>query len=630
MIYRFGSFTLDVESHLLTRAGEVVPVEPRVFDLLRALVRRPRVLVTKDDLMEEVWDGRIVSEGAVSRCVYEARAALGDPGRHGLIETVHGKGFRFNADVETVEAAQHSTAPEGLPVPAVRARRGARLAWALGLGLLGALLTVTAWRFVPERSATRAMVAETGLPVIQPVRPTIAEPDPELRLLALSVADLLSRRLRGLPEVVVRDPVDADSLPGAPESAATFLLEGSLRRSGDRRVLVELELRSPDGVPTPLGPYDLPTLTAAPGLEDFMDLRERVVSRVLRRVAPLVDAAEGGRWMGADVEAYRLYLTALEPLTRGDFCAGSRAAVPLLERAVRLAPTFGEAWDLLGWAWYNHVWACGEDSAYLERAIAASATAREVAPHLRQPAMRLVALLIETGRVEEAWSTLEVEINERPDDPMLRTLEATALRYAGFLERSRTAVTRALRADPLVYSTRAFGGTPLTLLYQGDVTAFAQLLPPGDATYRRFYRGQAALRNGDAEAALELFAAAYRSDPNAVFGRLARANMAVLDGAPEVAVEVVRSLAEQRRQLGNRDGEITFKQAQIYALAGAPDEALDELRNTVQQGFFCVECFAGTPAFESLRERAEFDDVMGDATARHRRFAERFGLPTES
>ena len=103
MVHRFGDCSLDTGRCELRSAGVVVPVEPQVLALLRLLIENRERLVGKDEIVERVWNGRIVSEAAIASRVKSARRAIGDDGRaQGMIRTVRKLGFRFVADVETV------------------------------------------------------------------------------------------------------------------------------------------------------------------------------------------------------------------------------------------------------------------------------------------------------------------------------------------------------------------------------------------------------------------------------------------------------------------------------------------------------------------------------------------------
>lgn len=111
MLYVFESFELDAGQVELRRNGTVVPVEPQVFALLVLLVENRERMISKDEIVEKIWDGRIVSDSAITSRIKSARRALGDDGKaQRLIRTVHGQGLRFVAEVRTV-ASQDARPP---------------------------------------------------------------------------------------------------------------------------------------------------------------------------------------------------------------------------------------------------------------------------------------------------------------------------------------------------------------------------------------------------------------------------------------------------------------------------------------------------------------------------------------
>jgi pimeloyl-ACP methyl ester carboxylesterase/DNA-binding winged helix-turn-helix (wHTH) protein len=96
--YRFSEYELDIARHQLRRAGEPVHVEPRAFDLLCHLVVHGDRVVPKNELLDEVWGDRFVSEAALTTALRTARIAVGDTGgRQRLIRTVHRRGYQFAA-----------------------------------------------------------------------------------------------------------------------------------------------------------------------------------------------------------------------------------------------------------------------------------------------------------------------------------------------------------------------------------------------------------------------------------------------------------------------------------------------------------------------------------------------------
>jgi pimeloyl-ACP methyl ester carboxylesterase len=98
---RFDGYTLDTDTLELRKGGAQIVVEPQVFEVLAYLVDHRDRVVTKDELLDEVWGNRFVSESALTTRIKQARHAVGDDGRRqAVIKTLHGKGYRFVARVQ--------------------------------------------------------------------------------------------------------------------------------------------------------------------------------------------------------------------------------------------------------------------------------------------------------------------------------------------------------------------------------------------------------------------------------------------------------------------------------------------------------------------------------------------------
>jgi TolB-like protein/DNA-binding winged helix-turn-helix (wHTH) protein len=120
MTFVFAEHELDLRRQELRRSGEPVHVEPQVFDLLTFLIRNHDRIVSKDEILDEVWNGRIVSEAALSSRINAARKAIGDSGNDQIfIRTFHKRGFRFVGEVKELSdgAADARSAPPVDPAP---------------------------------------------------------------------------------------------------------------------------------------------------------------------------------------------------------------------------------------------------------------------------------------------------------------------------------------------------------------------------------------------------------------------------------------------------------------------------------------------------------------------------------
>ena len=111
MILRSGRCEIDVDTHEVLLDGHPSPVEPQVFDLLVLLASNRHRLVTKDEIVENIWEGRAISDATLSSRIRAARKAIGDDGKtQSMIRTVQRRGFRFVGRVDVEDNANSSTA----------------------------------------------------------------------------------------------------------------------------------------------------------------------------------------------------------------------------------------------------------------------------------------------------------------------------------------------------------------------------------------------------------------------------------------------------------------------------------------------------------------------------------------
>jgi len=111
-LYEFSDFRLDAIKRVLLRDGEIVPLKPKGFDLLLALVERSGQMMSKDDLLKQVWPDSLVEEGNLSVHIFALRRALGEtPEDHNFIVTVPGRGYSFVAAVRKLSGNVSHTDP---------------------------------------------------------------------------------------------------------------------------------------------------------------------------------------------------------------------------------------------------------------------------------------------------------------------------------------------------------------------------------------------------------------------------------------------------------------------------------------------------------------------------------------
>ncbi len=120
LLYSFDNCSLDTDRRELRRGADLVAVEPQVFDLLQFLIRHRDRVVTRDDILDGVWNGRSVSESALAVRINAARLAIGDNGKQQrLIRTLPRKGVRFIGNVLELDVSQASEPGSSAKTPAL-------------------------------------------------------------------------------------------------------------------------------------------------------------------------------------------------------------------------------------------------------------------------------------------------------------------------------------------------------------------------------------------------------------------------------------------------------------------------------------------------------------------------------
>lgn len=463
MRHRFAGFELDEERYELRRGGTPIVLQPKVMEVLLHLVRNAERTLPRDEILDAVWPDLNVGEASLTRCISQARRALGESeGDAQIIQTVRGRGYRIGVPVE------HGEAPGFPNGPATSARPPRWRPIALAGAALLSLLVWLARPLAPLDPLPPVPVSSAN-PVtsvaVLPFRP-IGVGDggqPLGESVALEVAD----RLGEIAELRVMSPAASfhlDSRGGDPaaiaaELGAGTLVLGRLRRAGERlRVEVEL-VDAESGFRRWSRSYE--------GDPDEIFALQREVAREVARVLGLsVHAGAEFAHQQPDVDATRYLLEGRLAVLSADR-ERMLEAVELYERAIELDPERASSYVALAAA-YEHLWQNDDPGlGWIERAEAVSRRAIELDP--------------QSG---EAWTTHATVLSARRDwdgaeRAALRAIElgpsALALvelaRVRCRRGRPREALAPALRAvelDPLESAAQHTAGRVLYYLGEND------------------------------------------------------------------------------------------------------------------------------------------------------------------
>ena len=220
MRYLFENCALDTDRRELRRGAELVAIPPQVFDLLNYLIRNREHVISKDDLIEAIWKGRIVSETAITTRLNAARIAIGDTGNEQrLIKTLPRKGFRFVGTVREAEGPRAATAadhPEEPTKPALTLPEKPSIA----------VLPFTNLSSDPEQEYFVDGIAEDVLTTLSKIQ--------NLMVIARNSSFVFKGHVRDVREI--------GRLLGA-----RYVLEGSVRKAGNRVRLTAQLVDAKDG-----------------------------------------------------------------------------------------------------------------------------------------------------------------------------------------------------------------------------------------------------------------------------------------------------------------------------------------------------------------------------------------------
>jgi TolB-like protein/DNA-binding winged helix-turn-helix (wHTH) protein len=337
--FALGDLAVHPSVREVVRGGERHQVEPRVMQVLVALARADGAVVSRDELILRCWDGRVVGEAAINRCIFKLRelAEAGEGRASFRIETIARVGYRL----EAVDGAGNVRPI----VPAAAPARDRRLVYAIAIAMAGVVLAV-AW-FAIEGRPSAPPGAEASIAVL-PFKNLSSEPG--AAYFAAGIQDEILTRLAKIGSLKVISRTSAEQVaarPGTLKDMAHALgvaniLEGSVQRADDKvRVNVQL-IRVDTDDHLWAEDYDRK-------LDDVLDVENDVAGAIALALAAKITPGESAALAAQptlDRRAYDAYLRGLVLQRRFDNASALEAIAPL-DQAVAIDPSFAIAWALL-------------------------------------------------------------------------------------------------------------------------------------------------------------------------------------------------------------------------------------------------------------------------------------------
>ena len=345
--YEFGSFALDPGKRLLLREGEPVPLAPKVLEILQLLIENRGRVLTKDELLEQVWNDTMVEEGGLTRNVSILRKALGErPDEHHYIVTVPGRGYQFVADVhERRDDEKRSGVDEPAdPVRELQPKR-AFLArrWLILSGLVVSGVAIIAYLLVPHQVNTAR--PEIKSIAVLPLQNLSGDPAQEYfadgmtEALISSLAQIRALRVISRTSVMSFKGIQKPLPEIARELKVDGVIEGSVQRENGRlKIMIQL-IHGPTDAHLWARDYERE-------LTDVLKLQGEVARAIAQEIRIQVTPEEGARLASATTvnpAAHQEYLIGRYHLWRYNE-EDLKRAIDYFERAIQIDPKYAAAY----------------------------------------------------------------------------------------------------------------------------------------------------------------------------------------------------------------------------------------------------------------------------------------------
>jgi len=631
-MYQFDRFVLDPVERVLSCDGTSVSLTPKAFDTLICLVRNQGRMVTKDELLRQVWPDTFVEEVNLAVNISAIRKALGEsPQDCRFIATVPGRGYRFVAEVRNISdqtgdgnssaAAGHATvaadsedreisptvgngssAPGHKPAADFVKRSLFKLAIPLVLVLLTAvILAGYLWR---EKQANLSAPGSSSIAVLPFAD---LSPSQDQQYFIYGLTEQLINNLARVPELRVvgrsssfqfKDKNEDLRTVGRTLGVAT-VLEGSVSREGDRiRIRAEL-VKTADG-------FQLWSETYDRKVDDIFAVQDeiaRAATGALQLKLSGTNAATTERVTNA--QAYEAYLRAQYFTTRGRDKATLDNALTYAEQAIKLDPKYAPAWAVHSYILdtMGDVGLIDPESAFrrardeAERAIELDASG---------PSGYLALAWVQIVR-DWNWDGAELSLNKAAE---LQPGSASIFRFRSFLAHSQGRLKeaigfheQAIALDPLFASSHSYLAFLFYCAGQYDMALLSaqkalELNP--QKTSDHFTRGEVFLAQGHLQQSL----AEMEQEPGPYWSLTGKALVYHALGREQDSNAALTQLINQYQR------SAAYQIAEIYANRGNSDLAFQWLNRAYQQRDGGMRSLKIDPLLKSLHKDPRYSELL--------------------
>ena len=563
MIYRLGDIEVDTSNFRLSENGSTIAVEPQVFDLIVYLIANRDRLVTREELFDNLWTGRVVSDTSLSNHIKSARKALGDDGKKQLvIKTIHGRGYQFIANThEVIENTETLKTKEiALSNPA-------------------------------EKSIAVLAFADLS-------------PEQDQEYFSDGLSEELINLLAKVPELRVISRSSSFSFKGKNKTAeemgkllnVTHILEGSVRKAGNHlRITTQLIQVSDES--------HLWSETFNEELDDVFRIQDDIAQAVIKQLR-LTLLGDLTKTKVVDPDAYTLFLEA-KYLNQQHTRESNLKAEKIINESIAIDPNYAPAWELLGTIIFAAATTYVREPLRegLGRTTEAINKAIELDPEYAPAYASLAMLNIGDLEFENANSNTKKALMLDGGNSEVLSIAANVASHSGRMSEALDLLDQAIKLDPLRYVLYLNLGIQYIMMNQLDEAAAAikkfNYYQP-EAAIQHYALTNLLIRQGRIDEAL----IEAEKEPDA-FWRLLAKNLATFAAGKQEEADALLT-----RFIDEYGDEAEPNVAHLFAARNEPDQAFEWLDIAFQKHDPSITEVINYPDLSNLWNEPRWDKFL--------------------
>lgn len=612
VLYRLNDIDIDLHQYEIRANGQPLSVEPKVFDLIIYLINNRSRLVSRNELLEQVWHGREVSDTTLSNHIKSARKVLGDNGDlQGVIKTVRSRGYQFIADIEEYADAIAASALEKTPTPVLTNQTKKNVAKAINLkviilAILCLVVVNVLWNFLSTdtKSSPHVLVVPFSI---------ASNNTDNWHAFADQMTRELIQDLRKISGLTVVPPPSAftfkankfrqhikDRLP-----KVTHVLDGVVSEGHDGNIRITIEVEEiTTGALLWNGDFDIQRDN-----NNLFRIQNDIAASVSASLKVIILAEEKqqlAKTPTSNLSAYELYIKGQHEFSLMTYDSVLRS-ITHFNQAIKLDPNFEAAYIAKSNAYRIIMVLFDKPKDVLPKVISSAIALLAINPNSAQIKSSLGLAYVHAWLWDDAWKMLT---EARKNDATIALTElGFALYYAamGNVDGVKRSLATADKLDPLNTEIAEWG--LWALMMTGELEAASkwgrnkkQQHP--NVPYLDLGLAIAEYMQGNYDTSIALAAKGVQLTNRAPFGLIILAQAYAAAGKVDKVVALIKE-AEMSSQY-----MCPYETAIIYALTNETDKVFPLLDKAVEFQSNCLIFTRYDPRFKSLRSDPRYLEVL--------------------